>query len=267
MGAAAMSRTRGTAMAVAVVSTLALTACSGNGTDERSADATGTPASSPTASAPSVPPSATVAATTDTVTPTATATPTATPAPTAASAPRAVSLLHDGAPPEPGIEENTPWEKAAVRVPVCWQDVPLTGAQEQRAASALVDMERWTEGLVVFASAGQAVRFMELVRISVTECSAGDGSPWQGREEELAGPWGDGVAVSFGSSTAPSQDPQAPLGETTLVVARVGRAVTYALRGSHGILGETVSPRGVAELRPALDHVAPQLCRYTVAGC
>lgn len=178
-----------------------------------------------------------------------------------------VMLLHDGAPPEPGIEENTPWQKAEVRVPICWQDVPLTGAVERRAVSALVDMERWTEGLVVFRTADQAVRFMEVARISVTECAAGDGSPWQGRMAELPGVWGDGVAISYGSSTSPSSTPGPPLGETTVVVARVGRAVTYAWRGSHGILASTVNARGVTELRPALDHVAPQLCRYTRAGC
>lgn len=179
---------------------------------------------------------------------------------------RAVRLLHEGAPPEPGIEENTPWTPAAVKVTVCWQDVPLTGAREQRAVSALVDMERWSEGLVVFGTADQAVRFMQVARISVSECSAGDGSPWQGRMQELRGVWGDGVAISYGSSTSPSSTGP-PLGETTLVLARVGRAVTYAVRGSHGILGPTVSAQGVAELRPALDHVAPQLCRYTRAGC
>jgi hypothetical protein len=108
---------------------------------------------------------------------------------------------------------------------------------------------------------------MQVARISVDECAAGDGSPWQGRMAELPGVWGDGVAISFGSSTSPSSTPGPPLGETTLVLARVGRAVTYAWRGSHGILGSTVNARGVAELRPALDHVAPQLCRYTQAGC
>ncbi len=267
MGASMVSRTRATAVAVVA---LALTACTGGDTQGRAVDSTSTSASATPATSPTA---TTTPTATRTATPSATAPPSSastvpTPAPpSASSGSRAVSLLHHGAPPEPGIAENTPWDKATVKVTVCWQDVPLAGAREQRAVSALVDMERWTEGLVVFGSAEQAVRFMELTRISVDECSAGDGSPWQGRRQELAGVWGDGVAVSFGSSTAPSGNPQAPLGETTLVVARVGRAVTYALRGSHGILGETVSPRGIAELRPALDHVAPQLCRYTAAGC
>lgn len=255
------------------VAALALAGCTSGDTEGRGADATRSPGSSSASSSatPTATRSAAPSATAPRASGSAAPTPAPTPAPTSVrsvpSGSRAVTLLHDGAPPEPGIAENTRWQKAAVKVPVCWQDVPLTGAQEQRAVSALVEMERWTEGLVVFASADQAVRFMELARISVSECSAGDGSPWQGRQQRLSGAWGDGLAISFGATMTQSRTSGPALGETTLVVARVGRAVTYALRGSHGILGETVTARGVAELRPALDHVAPQLCRYTAAGC
>ncbi|WP_156971753.1 hypothetical protein [Knoellia flava] len=249
-----------TVLAVAALST---TACSGAGSTDLSATPDSGASASPAAASTTSTAAGGTTGRTTVASPAATAAPTA----TAPPAPSAVRLLHDGAPPEPGIEENTPWRPTAVRVTVCWQDVPLTGAQEHRAVTALVDMERWSEGLVVFATAEQAVRFVEVARISVTECAAGDGSPWQGRQQRLDGAWGEGVAISYGSAPAPSQSPSAPMGETTVVLARVGRAVTYAQRGSHGILGETVNARGVAELRPALDHVAPQLCRYTRAGC
>lgn len=215
---------------------------------------------SPTATATSTArPSASVGPT-----PSASSAPARTATPTPALAP--VTFLHAGV--KGDGESTSDWTSATTFAGPCSRDAWVLaggmGVAERRAISGGGgDGGASAEALFVFRSADSAVAFMgELRRLSRACESATDGGT-RGIVESLPGPWGEGLAL-----TTFALDSDGTTGGGPVVLAvRAGRSV--ALSNSAGPFRETdeVNPGLVRSARPGIEHLFPQLCRYTEAGC
>ena len=221
----------------------------------------------PTAS-PTSPPSET-GTPSGTSTATSTRSPSATPTsaspsatPTLTSAPAPVRLLHDG---------RSGWSPADLEVPLCVGEARVfpapRGTTEMRAIRVdFVHGANMSEGLIVFPSAEEAVGYLADVRRIARGCTDESSGDTKVVVDSVDGPWGEGLSVASAQRLTSDGTPRwAGLGVT--VFARVGAAVTFGQYGSKAELAEESVASDIAQLRPALEHVAPQLCRYTKAGC
>lgn len=117
------------------------------------------------------------------------------------------------------------------------------------------------EALFVFGTAGQAVDFMTDLRAQTRGCLAATQDATKGLEEVLPGPWGEGLAItSFPHQTEVGGGPVA-------LAVRSGRAVVMSSSAGPFQRTDRVDPGLVRSARPAVEHLYPQLCRYTAAGC
>jgi hypothetical protein len=129
------------------------------------------------------------------------------------------------------------------------------------------------DGLLVFADADGAVSLLGGLREAALRCAAGvprpEGGTREVRQEPLPGPWGEGVVLLVLDVPDPGGEYQPVVGSYLLAV-RTGSAV--ALRYAAGELLYDRVPAGpdpdiVGHERASLDTLAPELCRWTVAGC
>lgn len=188
------------------------------------------------------------------------------PSPTTTTGPGggSVTFLHQGV---RGDGETTrDWTTATSLTGPCDTDVlslaGRRGAVERRAISGGGgDGGPTAEGYVVFEDAGEAVSFMGELRALVRGCASASGGRTTALVDELPGPWGEGIAFSH----FPNEESVGggPVG----LAVRSGRSV--ALSVSAGPFTDTgkVDPGLVSSARPAVEHLFPQLCRYTQAGC
>lgn len=216
---------------------------------------TTTPTTTPTATATSAP----------TVTAAPSATPTATASGTGTTpTPTRITFLHEGV--EGDGETTSDWRAASAIVGPCdgdaWALAGARGATERRAIrGGGGDGGPTGEGYLVFPTARDAVAFMGELRARSRGCETATGGKARGLVEELSGPWGEGIAFSwFPNETTIGG---APVG----LAVRSGRAV--AMSAAAGPHNETTSIPDylVTSARPAVEHLFPQLCRYTQAGC
>lgn len=149
----------------------------------------------------------------------------------------------------------------------------LDTATDRRFRLTTAPESAQVDGLLVFADADAAVAFVAGLRESARRCGDGVPLPSGGvsevRQEPLPGAWGEGLTLLLVASPAPAEYYQPIIGSYLLVV-RTGSAV--ALRASAGELLFEEAPAApdpdvVAVERRPLDALAPQLCRWTVAGC
>jgi hypothetical protein len=164
---------------------------------------------------------------------------------------------------------------AELRVDVCpGEGIPGVGAATDRRLRLTTGPEYAEgDGLLVFADADGAVALLGGLREAALRCADGVPRPLGGtrviRQEPLPGAWGEGVVLLLLDVPDPGGDYQPVVG-SYLLAARAGSAVT--LRSVEGeFLFEEVpgapDPNVVANERRPLDALAPQLCRWTVAGC
>ncbi len=130
------------------------------------------------------------------------------------------------------------------------------------------------DGLLVFADADGAVAFLGGLRQAAQRCAEGvpraEGGTRSVRQEPLPGPWGEGTTLLLLDVPDPGGEEYQPVVGSHLLAVRTGSAV--ALRYDAGELLYDEVPAGpdpdiVDHERAALDALAPQLCRWTVAGC
>ncbi len=211
--------------------------------------------SAPTATAsPSRAPSASPTRS-DAPSPTATATP-------ANGAP--VTFLHEGV--RGDGESTSDWTAATTMTGPCdvdaWGVAGRHGVAERRAIrGGGGDGGADGEALFVFRDAGSAVGFMADLRAVTRACFADSGGRTRGLVEDLPGPWGEGLSLTwFPGGTEVGGGPVA-------LAVRSGRAVAMSSSAGPFTRTDRVDPGLVRSARPAVDHLYPQLCRYTQAGC
>ncbi|MFC7488909.1 hypothetical protein ACOCJ7_06530 [Knoellia sp. CPCC 206453] len=175
-----------------------------------------------------------------------------------------VTLLHEG---------DAGWVKAEALPQPCRVDgnpepdlAEVHGVVETRTIRSLAEGDGASEALLVFPSAGDAVAYMGDVRDIARGCEVDSRGSQRGVVQSLNGDWGEGMAV--GQAAQVYRDGQVMyMGESVFLAVRTGSGVAVSQVGSHGILEKTINARLIAEARPAVEHVVPQLCRYTKAGC
>ncbi|EAP99235.1 hypothetical protein JNB_03665 [Janibacter sp. HTCC2649] len=212
-----------------------------------------------------------------------TATPTATPSPTntpststtrASSTPspsytpprsvtlKPVTLLHQG---------NAQWVKSTFEGGLCVGEAAVIpepqGYEELRVIwdTHIAGANR-SEGIVIFPSAGDAVAYMDSVRAAALSCPDESSGQTKTLVQPLSGPWASGLAVAQSNRDLNYEEPKFLATGVDLFV-RVGRAVTFANFSTRSELKDTIDPYLIDRSRPAIEHVVPQLCRYTKAGC
>jgi hypothetical protein len=212
---------------------------------------------------PTASPSGTPSATTSAPTPT----PSSSPSPSA-TPPRSpvqpVTFLHEGV--KGDGETVSAWVAASHVTGPCesnaWLLAGRQGALERRAIrGGGGDGSPNGEALFVFDDSDSAVRFMGRLRELSTSCSATTNGATHGVVEELPGPWGEGVA--FGHVSGLPMHGGGPVG----LAVRSGRAVAMSSAAGPFVRSDEVNPGLVSSARPGVEHVFPQLCRYTQAGC
>ncbi len=146
-------------------------------------------------------------------------------------------------------------------------------AVDQRFRRQIGPESAHVDGLLVFADPDDAVSFMSGLREAADRCADGDPAAGDGsdavRLDTLPGAWGDGVALLL-LSVPEAADYDQPIIGSYLLVVRVGTAVALRFAGGEYLFDEL--PAGpsasvVAVERRPLDALAPQLCRWTAAGC
>jgi hypothetical protein len=149
----------------------------------------------------------------------------------------------------------------------------LDTATDRRFRLTTAPESAQVDGLLVFADADAAVAFVAGLRESARRCGDGVPLPSGGvsevRQEPLPGAWGEGLTLLLVASPAPAEYYQPIIGSYLLVV-RTGSAVALRFAGGEYLFDEVPaapSPDVVAVERRPLDALAPQLCRWTVAGC
>ncbi|GGB67544.1 hypothetical protein N798_14590 [Knoellia flava TL1] len=190
----------------------------------------------------------------------ASAEPTSTPSRTSAPAP--VRLLHDG---------RAGWSPGELEISLCVGDARVfpapRGTTEMRVIRAdFVAGANMSEGLVVFSSSAEAVAYLADVRRIARGCTDESSGDTKVVVDRVDGPWGEGLSIASAPRQSYDGTPRwTGLGVT--VFARVGAGVTFGQYASKAELTDEAVASDIAQLRPALEHVAPQLCRYTQAGC
>ncbi|MDO5502313.1 MAG: hypothetical protein Q4G67_03970 [Actinomycetia bacterium] len=114
------------------------------------------------------------------------------------------------------------------------------------------------QGLMVFASDGDATATMAEIR---SRFSCADSDPVVTNLWSVDGSWDE----SFGVTLATKE-----YGYTTMgIYTRTGRAIAWAESSGDGGLGNTDRPPAGMEnlLRQPIEHLAPELCRFTSTGC
>ncbi|MCX6463453.1 MAG: hypothetical protein NTW05_07655 [Pseudonocardiales bacterium] len=165
---------------------------------------------------------------------------------------------------------------SAVPADVCPGDgVPGLDAATDLAVEQVTGPEFGdTRALAVFADANAAVGFMTGLQETARACAGGVPRPEGGSREivlePLPGPWATGMTLLLVDVQDQSAGP-APLAVGSYLYAvRVGSAVALQYRTGEILLFSrpfAPDPDVVALDRPALDGLAPRLCRWTVAGC
>ncbi|MFC7492471.1 MULTISPECIES: hypothetical protein [unclassified Knoellia] len=202
-------------------------------------------------------PTATPSATTRT--PTATPPKTATPTPTRSPAPSPMTFLHEGSPG---------WATTNAVVGPCDKDaLTIAGRHDAYQYDALRgqgnDGDPTGEAYVLFADAQSAASFMGELRQLSRSCEATTHGKLGGVVQNLAGPWGEGLAST---SFAFTQDGSTG-GGTVLLAVRSGFAVAFSSAAGPFSETDVVNPALIQSARPGVEHLYPQLCRYTEAGC
>jgi hypothetical protein len=234
--------------------------------------ATPTPTPTYVEPTPTVSPTSTPSATgTPSATSSPTSTPSPSPTPTSASpsatptrtpAPAPVRLLHDG---------RSDWSPADLEIPLCVGEARVFpspgGRNDMRVIRAdFVPGANSSEGLIVFPSAAEAVGYLADVRRVARGCTDESSDDTKVVVDRVDGPWGEGLSVASAGRQIHDGTPRwTGLGVT--VFARVGAAVALGQYGSKAELTDESVASHIAQLRPALEYVAPQLCRYTKSGC
>ena len=149
----------------------------------------------------------------------------------------------------------------------------LDSATDQR--SLLITGPEYGEGraLLVFADANAAVAFVTGLQVAADSCADGVPRPEGGTREivrePLPGAWATGLSLLLADVPDPGGDPQPVIGSLLLAV-RTGSAVALQYRAGEYFLFDRpfrVDPDVLGTARRPLDALAPQLCRWTVAGC
>ncbi len=159
----------------------------------------------------------------------------------------------------------------AVTTEVC-PDVALPGVDRavHRLAVLLDSPENYDErALLVFPSADDAASFVAGVERQADGCD-GAATSFGGRQDvvrrSIGGPWGSGSVLLLVTSQAPGQSGP-PIG-TWVFVARRGAAVIVAKdQGEYFFPDPAMDQAALAQARRPIDALAPQLCRWTAAGC
>jgi hypothetical protein len=216
---------------------------------------TKSPSASPTPSPTSTPSTSTKRAT-------STPSPSSTPSRSATLTP--VTFLHEGV--KGDGETTSDWETTTEVTGPCglnaWSLAGQHGATESRALrGGGGDGGATGEALFVFADADAAVAFMGQLRELTRTCEATTNGESRGLVESLEGPWGEGIAF-----TSLPNEPTVGGGPVGLAV-RGGRAVAMSTSAGPFSRTDQVHPGLVASARPGVEHLYPQLCRYTRAGC
>lgn len=117
------------------------------------------------------------------------------------------------------------------------------------------------EMYILFADEGGAAAFMDDLRAQSRTCSSTTGGATGGVVEQLSGSWSDGLALSH-FSTQPNVT-----GGSVVLAVRSGRAVTLSSASGAFTRTDRVDPGLIQAARPSVEHVYPQLCGFTDAGC
>jgi len=176
----------------------------------------------------------------------------------------ALTFLHQGV--KGDGETTSDWVAVSTFTGPCgrdaWTLAGKHGAVERRAISGGGgDGGAGGEAVFVSDDADGAVTFMGALRSETRACRTSSGGATRGLLATLTGPWGDGSALTWFPNT-----PTVGGGPVVLAV-RSGRGV--ALSSAAGPFDRTdrVDPGLIRSARPAIDHLFPQMCRYTEAGC
>ncbi|KGN32695.1 hypothetical protein N802_17225 [Knoellia sinensis KCTC 19936] len=234
----------------------------------------------PTATTPDVTPTVT---STTSPTESVTGTPSATTRPSVSTPPSAlpsekashspIIFLHQGVKGDgevdadwlPTTQFNGPCDTDA------WALAGRYGADDRRAIrGGGIDGGPRQEAVFAFPDTGSAVAFMGELRQVTRACESTSQGRLGGLVENLPGPWGEGLASTY---FVYAQDESTGIrdgstgGGPVILAVRAGRGI--ALSGSAGPFRETheVDPDLIRSARPGVEHLYPQLCRYTEAGC
>lgn len=182
----------------------------------------------------------------------------------------AVRLPHQGA--RSTDADVTDWTPTSWTYRPCGDDAPLTvGADVDTRSIAQTGPEySRQETVAVFPDAAAAVAFVARLDAAAAACPPTAGGEHGMRAGDLAGPWGRGRVYSFFVATRDgvSGAVVGHMGLDYLVLARTGRAVAAVHWGGEFTPAiDRFDPAVIAELRPDLERIAGQLCRFTDAGC
>lgn len=143
-----------------------------------------------------------------------------------------------------------------------WALAGSMGAIERRAiAGGGGDGAAYAEAYFVFSDADQAVAYMGRIRDITRGCIQATSGGSRGLVEGLAGPWGEGLAAGHASAG------ESVGGGPVVLAVRSGRAVALSASAGPFQAFDQIDSMLVRTARPAVEHLYPQLCRYTRAGC
>lgn len=201
---------------------------------------------------------------------------TAVPSSGQSSAPTAAGEADDVRLPHQGVRSTdtdfSDWQPTTWAYRPCGDDAPLTFGAGVDARSIVQTGPEYArqEMVAIFPDAAAAIAYVARLDAAVTRCAPAARGEHVMRAGDLAGPWGRGrvystsVAVRDGASDATVGH----MGLDYLVLARTGRAVAVVRAGGEFTPAiDRFDAAVIADLRPDLELIARQLCRYTLAGC